>query len=151
MLQTLVSASCDTNGGEQHKPEQADTTTVTPSSTHTCKFASMSWKLSSHCALGLPPCTHSSQPCYTQGLTAMPHHPHCAASGKMPAWPQGACTAPHPSTGATSMANCRAGLSKALQFTPCCPQTTTNQHNQAGKQNPTTGATQHGQLPCRVD
>ena len=64
-----------------------------------------------------------------QGQTTMPHHPRVSpfavgSSGILQGWPQGACTATHPTNGA--------GLSKAPQFTPrAALQATTNQHNQA--------------------
>ena len=86
--------------------------------------------------LGLPLCTHSSQPHYAGSNHHAPppalahlrrcHLAYCQVGPKARALPH---TRP---TVRPSMANCRAGLSKAPQFTPrAAPQATTNQHNQA--------------------
>ena len=78
---SLISASCDTHACERHKPKQADTTTVIPSSIHTCKHVGLNGLLS-RCTWGCPFCTQSSQPCYA-GFNhhapppALAHLPRC--------------------------------------------------------------------------
>ena len=92
--------------------------------------------LTSH--LGLPLCTHSWQPCYAGSK----HHAPPPALAHLLQWCHLAtcqvvlkarALLPHNRpTVRPSMANCRAGLNKALKFAPhTAPHTTTNQHNQA--------------------
>ena len=120
-LVSLISASCDTDAGERHKPEQADTTTVIPSSIHTCKHVGLNGLLS-RCTWGCPFCTHSSQPCYA----GFNHHAPPPALAHLPWCHLAKCQVglkaralPHTRPPVRpSMANCLAGLSKALKFTP---------------------------------
>ena len=101
----------------------------------------MSSKVSSHFALGVAP-LHAQLAtvlCRVQApcpATRVSPSFAMVSSGNMPGCPQGARALPHNRpTVRPSMANCRAGLNKALKFAPhTAPQTTTNQHNQATKQ-----------------
>ena len=112
--------------------KQADTTKATPSTFQAHKHQRS--PLTVH--LGLPLCTHSSQPHYAGSNHHAPppalallrwcHLAYCQVGPKARALPH---TRP---TVRPSMANCRAGLSRAPLFTPhAAPQATTNQHNQA--------------------
>ena len=131
ILQALVPACCDTHAGEQRKPETSRHN-ATPSTFQAHKHQRS--PLTVH--LGLPLCTHSSQPHYAGSNHHAPppalallrwcHLAYCQVGPKARALPH---TRP---TVRPSMANCRAGLSKAPLFTPrAAPQATTNQHNQA--------------------
>ena len=130
ILQTLFSASCDTHAGEQRQTE-----TRRHNKSGTCNFSSthalasiLPSQVSSHGALGATP-LHAARSRTTQGLTIMPHHPRW--SGILPGWPQGTCTAPHPTNGATQHGQLLCWVEQAPLFTRhAAPQTATNQHNQ---------------------
>ena len=102
ILQALVSPSCNTRAGKQQNPEQADTTRAKSSAlTLVSVLAS---RVSSHGALGVA-LLHAQlaavlcrikPPCPTTRVSPFA----VVSSGKMPGWPQGACTAPHPTNGA---------------------------------------------------
>ena len=133
ILQALVPACCDTLAGEQRKPETGRHN-ATPSSFQAHKHQRS--PLTVH--LGLPLCTHSSQPHYAGSNHHAPppalahlrwcHLAYCQVGPK-------AVHCPTPDqTVRPSMADCRAGLSKPRQFTPrAVPQATTNQHNPQGQ------------------
>ena len=112
ILQALVSPSRDTHAGEQHKPETSRHN-ATPSTFEAHKHQRS--PLTVH--LGLPLCTHSSQPHYAGSNHHAPppalallrwcHLAYCQVGPKARALPH---TRP---TVRPSMANCRAGLTKA--------------------------------------
>ena len=131
ILQALAPACCDTHAGEQRKPEKSRHN-ATPSTFQAHKHQRS--PLTVH--LGLPLCTHSSQPHYAGSKHHAPppafahwrwcHLAFCQVGPK-------ACTLPHTRpTVRPSMAKYRDGLSQDPQFTPhAAPKTTANQPNQA--------------------
>ena len=132
ILQAPVSASCDTHAGEQRMPETSQHNKTTLSTFQAHKHQRYPPTVHTHTHAG----EHASQkPADTtkRSRQLFKHNNTCkhvalkslfslyGPSGKMPGWPQGECTAPPPTNGATQHAQLPCWVEEGSAIhTACC-------------------------------